>query len=96
LNSHPTYVRPARDPQHRHGAAYEDTVAHFSESEREVTGLVFALAGYLVHAVYETVMLLDSLAAVDANRITVLVEYVTKHIDYLVVAFLSVDVAVLD
>jgi hypothetical protein len=29
------------------GTAYEDTVAHLSESEREVTGLVFALAGYL-------------------------------------------------
>jgi len=26
-----------------------------SESEREVTGLVFALAGYLVHDVHETV-----------------------------------------
>ncbi len=33
------------------GTAYEDTVDHLSESEREVTGLVFALAGYLVHEV---------------------------------------------
>lgn len=43
--------------------AYEDTVNHLSESEREVTGLVFALAGYLVHDVHEQVpfMLLDSL-----------------------------------
>jgi len=49
------------------GTAYEDTVDHLSESEREVTGLIFALAGYLAHEVYEDVpfMLLDSLEALD-------------------------------
>jgi len=31
------------------GTTYEDTIAYLSESEREVTGLVFALAGYLAH-----------------------------------------------
>jgi hypothetical protein len=31
------------------GTTYEDSISHLSESEREVTGLVFALAGYLVH-----------------------------------------------
>ena len=47
------------------GVTYEDTVAHLSESEREVTGIVFALAGYLCHEVYEELpfMLLDSLEA---------------------------------
>jgi chromosome segregation ATPase len=79
------------------GAAYEDTVDHLSESEREVTGLVFALAGYLVHAVYETVpvMLLDSLEAIDADRIAALVEHIADHADYLVVALLPEDAAAL-
>jgi DNA repair exonuclease SbcCD ATPase subunit len=75
------------------GAAYEDSIDHLSESEREVTGLVFALAGYLVHDVYETVpfMLLDSLEAIDADRITALVEYFQSYAPYLVVALLDED-----
>jgi uncharacterized protein YbaR (Trm112 family) len=79
------------------GAAYEDTVDHLSESEREVTGLVFALAGYLVYEVYETVpvMLLDSLEAIDADRIDALVEHIVAHADYLVVALLPEDAAAL-
>jgi hypothetical protein len=79
------------------GVAYEDTVDHLSESEREVTGLVFALAGYLVHEVYDTVpvMLLDSLEAIDANRIAALVEHVADHAEYLVVALLLEDAAAL-
>ncbi|WP_435197309.1 archaea-specific SMC-related protein [Natronomonas sp. EA1] len=79
------------------GTAYEDTVDHLSESEREVTGLVFALAGYLVHDVHETVpfMLLDSLEAIDADRIAALVEYLESYADYLVVALLPEDAAAL-
>jgi DNA repair exonuclease SbcCD ATPase subunit len=75
------------------GTAYEDTVDHLSESEREVTGLVFALAGYLVHEVYESVpfMLLDSLEAIDSNRIATLIEYLEEYADYLVVALLPED-----
>ncbi|ERJ04900.1 Smc-like protein Sph2 [Halorhabdus tiamatea SARL4B] len=75
------------------GTTYEDTVDHLSESEREVTGLVFALAGYLVHEVYETVpfMLLDSLEAIDSARIADLVEYFGEFADYLVVALLEED-----
>ncbi|WP_135305899.1 archaea-specific SMC-related protein [Haloarcula amylovorans] len=75
------------------GTVYEDTVGHLSESEREVTGLVFALAGYLVHDVYETVpfMLLDSLEAIDAERIASLVEYFAEYPTYLVVALLPED-----
>lgn len=75
------------------GAAYEDSIEHLSESEREVIGLVFALAGYLVHDVYETVpfMLLDSLEAIDAERITTLVEYFEDFVPYLVVALLEED-----
>lgn len=80
------------------GAAYEDTIAHLSESEREVVGLVFCLAGYLVHAVYEDVpfMLLDSLEAVDSGRIAKLVEYFEEHAPYTVVALLPEDAQALD
>lgn len=79
------------------GTAYEDTIDHLSESEREVVGLVFALAGYLVHEVHEGVpfMLLDSLEAIDADRIAALVDYFKEYPDYLVVALLEEDAAAL-
>jgi DNA repair exonuclease SbcCD ATPase subunit len=79
------------------GATYEDTVDNLSESEREVTGLVFALAGYLAHEVYEAVpfMLLDSLEAIDSNRIASLVEYVAEYTEFLVAALLPEDAAAL-
>ncbi len=77
------------------GSAYEDTVDHLSESEREVTGLVFALAGYLVHDVHEVVpfVVLDSLEAIDADRIARVVDYFRDHADYLVAALLPEDAA---
>jgi len=75
------------------GAAYEDSVHHLSESEREVTGLVFALAGYLAHDIHERMpfVLLDSVEAVDARRIPRLLEYLGEHAGYLVVALLPED-----
>ncbi len=75
------------------GAVYEDTVDHLSESEREVVGLVFALAGYLAHEVYETVpvMLLDSLEAIDADRLADLIAYFSEYTTYLIVALLIED-----
>ena len=80
------------------GASYEDTIDHLSESEREVTGLVFALAGYLVHELHEIVpfMLLDSLEAIDSERIATLVDYFSEYADYLVVALLPEDAQALD
>jgi DNA repair exonuclease SbcCD ATPase subunit len=80
------------------GVTYEDDFEHLSESEREVTGLVFALAGYLVHDVYEEVpfILLDSLEAIDSERIATLVEYMQEYAECLVVALLSEDAAALD
>ena len=79
------------------GTTYEDTIDHLSESEREVTGLIFGLAGYLVHEVYETVpfMLLDSLEAIDSERIATLVEYFGEYADSLVVALLPEDASAL-
>ncbi|WP_336000399.1 archaea-specific SMC-related protein [Halorientalis halophila] len=79
------------------GATYEDTVDHLSESEREVTGLVFSLAGYLAHEVYEQIpaILLDSLEAIDSDRIAALIEYLEQYADNLVVALLPEDAAAL-
>ena len=80
------------------GATYEDTISHLSESEREVTGLVFALAGYLAHDLYEAmpVMLLDSLETIDSDRIAALVDYFGDYAEYVVVALLPEDAAALD
>ena len=79
-------------------AAYEDQLEHLSESEREVTGLIFALAGYLAHHVYEDVpfVVLDSLEAIDSERIATLVDYMSEYADHLVVALLAEDAAALD
>jgi len=79
------------------GSSYRDTIDHLSESEREVTGLVFALAGYLVHDVYESLpfIVLDSLEAIDSKRIARLIEYLSEYAEYLVVALLPEDAAAL-
>jgi DNA repair exonuclease SbcCD ATPase subunit len=79
-------------------AVYEDTIDTLSESEREVIGLVVALAGYLVHEVHVDVpfMLLDSLEAIDANRINKLLEYFASYVPYLVVALLPEDAEAID
>jgi chromosome segregation ATPase len=79
------------------GKVYEDTVDHLSESEREVTGLVFALAGYLAHEVYDDVpiMILDSLEAIDSERSAKLINYLTEYTDYLFVALLPEDASAL-
>jgi DNA repair exonuclease SbcCD ATPase subunit len=80
------------------GAAYEDSLETLSESERVVAGLVFALAGYLAHEVYERVpfVLLDSLEAIDAERIASLVEYFAEYAPYLVIALLEEDATAVD
>ena len=79
------------------GTTYEDTIDHLSESEREVIGLIFGFAGYLAHEVYEQCpfMLLDSVEAIDADRLADLVEYVSEYSDYLFVALLAEDAAAL-
>jgi len=80
------------------GVAYEDTVDHLSDSEREVTGLVFALAGYLVHDVHQEVpvMIMDALEPIDSERIAALIEYFESYVDYLVVALLPEDADALE
>jgi recombinational DNA repair ATPase RecF len=68
------------------GAAYEDTIETLSTSEREVVGIVLAVAGYLVHDVNETVpvLLLDAIESLDADRIQSLLAYLSDHTQYLV------------
>jgi hypothetical protein len=80
------------------GRTYEDSIDHLSESEREVTGLIFALAGYLTHEVHETCpfLLLDSIEAIDSGRIARLVDYVSEYAEYTVVALLHEDAQALD
>ncbi|WP_123539350.1 archaea-specific SMC-related protein [Halosimplex salinum] len=80
------------------GTTYEDSIDHLSESEREVTGLIFALAGYLTHDVYEVCpfLLLDSIEAIDSDRIARLVDYVSEYAEYVVVALLEEDAQALD
>lgn len=86
-------IRAAED-----GTVYEDTVDHLSESEREITGLVFALAGYLAHEVYETMpfLILDSLEAIDGERIATLIDYVSEYASFLLVALLPDDAQYVD
>lgn len=80
------------------GATFEDTVEHLSESEREVAGVIFGLAGYLAHDVHEIlpVMILDSLEAIDSDRIAALIEYFEDYAKYLIVALLPEDSSALE
>lgn len=75
------------------GVVYEDTVDTLSESEREVIGLVVGIAGYLAYDVGRAipVLLLDSLEAIDADRIAALLAYVAEHTEYTVGALLPED-----
>jgi chromosome segregation ATPase len=69
---------------------YEDSLDHLSESEREIVGLVVALAGYIVHDVHEQMpfMLLDSVEMIDGNRLVELVSYLQEYVPYLIVVLL--------
>jgi len=80
------------------GTTYEDEIDRLSESKREVTGLVFALAGYLAHELHESVpfMLLDSLETIDSERIAALVDYFSDYATHIVVALLPEDAEALE
>jgi septal ring factor EnvC (AmiA/AmiB activator) len=77
---------------------YEDRLSTLSESEREVTGLVFALSGYLVHDVDEVlpIVVVDSLEAIDSERIGALLSHVVERAPYVVAALLPEDTEALD
>jgi DNA repair ATPase RecN len=79
------------------GAVYEDTVETLSESERELIGIVLALAGYLVHDVGDSVpfVLLDSVEAIDADRLGSVLAYVGEQVPYVLAAVLPEEAAAL-
>lgn len=58
---------------------------------------MFALAGYLTHDVFDVLsfMLLDSLEAIDSERIAALIEYLREYTGYLLVALLPEDAVAL-
>lgn len=68
------------------GRTRSDSVEHLAESEREMVGLVLALAGFVTYDVDEVspVLVLDSLGAFDAERTRRLVDYFADETDYLV------------
>jgi chromosome segregation ATPase len=80
------------------GAVREDTVASLSESEREVIGLVLALAGYVTYDLDDItpVLGMDTLGALDADRVARLLEYVRGTPDFLVAAVLPENAGSLD
>ncbi len=82
------------------GAVYEDTVETLSESEREVVGIVVALAGYLVHDIDEMVpfILVDSVEMIDAPRLASLLQYTMERsdVEFLVTALLLKDAAAVE
>lgn len=80
------------------GTGYEEQIDNLSESERELIGLVFALAGYLSHEVYEEIpfMLLDSLEAMDSPRVARLVDHFAQYTDVLLLALLPEDARAVD
>jgi len=77
------------------GSVYEDTAETLSESEREVIGVVVALAGYLVHDIDRNVpfIIFDSVEIIDGERMAKLLDYIETRTEarYLVVAMLSKD-----
>jgi len=78
-------VRTADD-----GSVYRASVDTLSKSEREVVGLVIALAGYLVYDVAESVpvVVVDAIEMLDAERIRGLLEFFDEHARYVVAAVL--------
>jgi len=72
------------------GTVYRASVDTLSKSEREVVGLVIALAGYLVYDVAETVpvVVVDAIEMLDAERIRGLLDFFAEHARYVVAAVL--------
>ncbi|WP_251328106.1 archaea-specific SMC-related protein [Haloplanus pelagicus] len=72
------------------GTVYRAAVDTLSKSEREVVGLVIALAGYLVHDVAASVpvVVVDAIEMLDAERIRGLLDFFDEHARYVVAAVL--------
>ncbi len=72
------------------GTVFEDVIENLSKSEREVIGLVVALAGYLAHDVVDELpfIIVDAVEMLDAMRIHSLLEYFNQYTDYVIMAVL--------
>ncbi|WP_251342549.1 archaea-specific SMC-related protein [Haloplanus halophilus] len=72
------------------GTVYRASVDTLSKSEREVVGLVIALAGYLVHDVADVVpvVVVDAIEMLDAERIRGILSVFDDHARYVVAAAL--------
>ena len=68
----------------------KDEVSHLSESEREMVGLMLALAGYVAYDVSNVapVLLMDTLGAFDSDRTAKLISYFANETPYLFAALL--------
>lgn len=75
------------------GVMHQDTVANLSESEREVTGLVIALAGYLAYDLSDDVplVMLDSVESIDASRLAAFTEYLEQYAEFIIESLLPED-----
>lgn len=80
------------------GAVYEDVIANLSKSEREVVGLVVALAGYLAHDVADElpIVVVDAVEMLDADRIEGLLDYFSQYADYVVMSVLPEEASELE
>jgi DNA repair exonuclease SbcCD ATPase subunit len=72
------------------GVTRQDTVDHLSESEREMVGLVLALAGYVAYDVDDIVpvLMMDTMGAFDPDRTADLLAYFAEEAPLVVAALL--------
>jgi chromosome segregation ATPase len=72
------------------GSVRQDSLQSLSESEREVIGLVLALAGYKAFDLdsLTPVLQMDTLGALDADRLVRLIEYFSDEPEFLIAAVL--------
>lgn len=80
------------------GTIYEDTVDTLSESEREIIGIMVAVAGYFVHDLAETlpIIMFDSVEAIDAERLENMLEYVSDFAPYIIAALLPEEASAIE
>jgi len=70
------------------GTVHQDSVRNLAESERELIGLVLGLAGYLAYDLADgvPVLLIDSLGALDNERVSRLLNYFKDRAEFVVAA----------
>jgi predicted nucleic acid-binding Zn-ribbon protein len=75
------------------GVVHRTRIATLSDSEREVVGLVLALAGYRAHDIHTIVpvMVLDGVELLDPPRLAALLDVVAEHAEYVIATILADD-----